>query len=181
VNIDRTRVLIAGELRTLGNFAGAGKLLDQVLLTQDESTRADALSERARLRQAQNRPLEALVDLREADAIYAAPQARLQSHRLEFGAGAGAAGRRSRRLGRHGRRYRRGHGASHPRQVRQSGDARTLPGRELRALRSAHRGVDLARDAFGSHGQLARIPHRGDDSRSLADRPARTRGGRSMP
>jgi tetratricopeptide (TPR) repeat protein len=71
LNIDRTRVLIAGELRTLGNFADAGKLLDQVLLTQDESTRADALSEGARLRQAQNRPLEALVDLHEADAIYA--------------------------------------------------------------------------------------------------------------
>jgi tetratricopeptide (TPR) repeat protein len=71
VNIDHTRVLIAGELRTLGDLVGAGKLLEQVLLTQDESTRADALSERARLRQAQNRPLEALVDLREADDIYA--------------------------------------------------------------------------------------------------------------
>jgi tetratricopeptide (TPR) repeat protein len=71
VDIDRTRVLIAGELRTLGNLAGADNLLEQVLLTQDESTRADALSERARLRQAQNRPLEALVDLREADGIYA--------------------------------------------------------------------------------------------------------------
>ena len=71
VNIDRTRVLISGELRTLGNLAGAGKLLEQVLLTPDESTRADALSERARLRQAQNRPLEALADLREADDIYA--------------------------------------------------------------------------------------------------------------
>jgi tetratricopeptide (TPR) repeat protein len=71
VNTDRTRVLIAGELRTLGDFARAGKLLERVLLTQDESTRADALSERARLRQAQNRPLEALADLREADALYA--------------------------------------------------------------------------------------------------------------
>jgi tetratricopeptide (TPR) repeat protein len=67
----RTRVLIAGELRTLGDFAGAGKLLEQVLLAADDSTRADALSERARLRQAQNRPLEAMADLREADAIYA--------------------------------------------------------------------------------------------------------------
>ena len=71
VNIERTRVLIAGELRTLGDLAGAGKLLEQVLLAGDESTRADALSERARLRQAQNRPLEALADLREADASYA--------------------------------------------------------------------------------------------------------------
>ena len=42
-----------------------------MLLTRDESTRADALSERARLRQAQNRPREALADLREADASYA--------------------------------------------------------------------------------------------------------------
>ena len=71
VNTERTRVLIAGELRTLGNYAGAGQLLEQVLLTQDESTRADALSERARLRQAQNRPREALADLRAADAVYA--------------------------------------------------------------------------------------------------------------
>ena len=38
-------------------------------------TRADALAERARLRQHQHRPREALADLREADSIYA----RLQS------------------------------------------------------------------------------------------------------
>ena len=34
-------------------------------------TRADALAERARLRDAQHRSAEALADLREADAIYA--------------------------------------------------------------------------------------------------------------
>jgi CHAT domain-containing protein/tetratricopeptide (TPR) repeat protein len=71
LNVARTRVLIAGELRVQGELAEAARLLELVLSTQDQSTRADALSERARLRQAQNRPHEALADLREADAIYA--------------------------------------------------------------------------------------------------------------
>jgi CHAT domain-containing protein len=71
VTTERTRVLIAGELRTLGDLRGADKLLAQVLLTKNESTRADALAERARLREQQSRSAEALADLREADAIYA--------------------------------------------------------------------------------------------------------------
>lgn len=71
VTIDRTRVLIAGELRALGNLRGAERLLSQVLLTKSEPTRADALAERARLRGLQRRDAEALADLREADAIYA--------------------------------------------------------------------------------------------------------------
>src|SRR5688500_14120797 len=70
ITIERTRVLIAGELRTLGNLGGAEKLLAQVLLTKDGPTRADAVAERARLRQRQGRSVEALEDLREADSIY---------------------------------------------------------------------------------------------------------------
>jgi CHAT domain-containing protein len=68
---ERTRVLIAGELRELGNLRGADALLTDVLRTRNEQTRADALAERARLRQRQQRPAEALADLRAADAIYA--------------------------------------------------------------------------------------------------------------
>ncbi len=68
---ERTRVLIAGELRELGNLRGADLLLAEVLRTRNEQTRADALAERARLRQRQQRPAEALADLRAADAIYA--------------------------------------------------------------------------------------------------------------
>jgi CHAT domain-containing protein/tetratricopeptide (TPR) repeat protein len=69
--IDRTRVLIAGELRTLDDLRGAEKLLAQALLTKNAPARADALAERARLREKQGRSPEALADLREADAIYA--------------------------------------------------------------------------------------------------------------
>jgi CHAT domain-containing protein/tetratricopeptide (TPR) repeat protein len=71
ITIERTRVLIAGELRALGNLRGAERLLSQVLLTKSEPTRADALAERARLRALQRRDAEALADLREADSIYA--------------------------------------------------------------------------------------------------------------
>jgi tetratricopeptide (TPR) repeat protein len=71
ITIDRTRVLIAGELRTLGDLRGADKLLTQALLTKNEPSRADALAERARLRERQGRSSEALADLREADGIYA--------------------------------------------------------------------------------------------------------------
>lgn len=71
VNVDRTRVLIAGELRLQGELRNAEQLLAEVLHTRDASTRADALMERARLRQQQQRHAEALADLREADAIYA--------------------------------------------------------------------------------------------------------------
>jgi CHAT domain-containing protein len=70
-SIERTRVLIAGELRALGDLRGADSLLTTVLATHNELTRADALAERARLRQNQHRPADALADLRAADATYA--------------------------------------------------------------------------------------------------------------
>ncbi len=71
ITIERTRVLIAGQLRELGDLEGAEKKLTPLLTTQAEATRADALAERARLRQRQSRPAEALADLRAANAIYA--------------------------------------------------------------------------------------------------------------
>ena len=71
ISLERTRVLIASEQRALGNLRGAERLLSLVLLTKNEPTRADALSERARLRELQRRDAEALADLREADSIYA--------------------------------------------------------------------------------------------------------------
>jgi CHAT domain-containing protein/tetratricopeptide (TPR) repeat protein len=69
--LEGTRVLIAGELRNLGDLRGAETMLTVVLATRHEQTRADALAERARLRGSQHRPAEALADLRAADAIYA--------------------------------------------------------------------------------------------------------------
>ena len=81
ITIDHTRVLIASELRVLGDLYGAEDLLTQVLLTPDASTRADALSERAQLRMRQQRHREALTDLREADAIYA--RLKLDFNRIE--------------------------------------------------------------------------------------------------
>ncbi len=71
ITIERTRVLIAGELRQLGSLAAAEHMLAPLALSSIEATRADALAERARLRQAQKRHSEALADFREADAIYA--------------------------------------------------------------------------------------------------------------
>lgn len=71
ITVERTRVLIAGELRQLGDLDGAERMLAPLLRTSNETTRADVLAERARLRQRQNRPQEALADLRQADATYA--------------------------------------------------------------------------------------------------------------
>jgi CHAT domain-containing protein len=69
-SVERTRVLIAGELRALGDAGGAEQLLAGILTTKDERTRADAFAERARLRHQQHRAAEALADFRVADAIY---------------------------------------------------------------------------------------------------------------
>jgi CHAT domain-containing protein/tetratricopeptide (TPR) repeat protein len=82
--IEGTRVLIAGELRTLGDLRGADLMLADVLRTRNEQTRADALAERARLRQRQHRPAEALADLRDADTAYA--QLQLDFKRIDTSA-----------------------------------------------------------------------------------------------
>jgi CHAT domain-containing protein len=71
LNIGRTRVLIAGELRARGDLDAADALLASVLRNCDEPTHADGLAELARVRLAQNRRDEALADLKMADAGYA--------------------------------------------------------------------------------------------------------------
>jgi tetratricopeptide (TPR) repeat protein len=70
-SLEHTRILIAGELRELGHHERAEQVLAGLVKTDNEATRADALVERARLRQRQMRPAEALADLRSADAAYA--------------------------------------------------------------------------------------------------------------
>lgn len=80
-SMERTRILIAGQLRYLGNLEGAERMLTPLLTTRNEATRADVLAERARLRQRQNRPQEALADLRQADAVYA--QLKLDFDRID--------------------------------------------------------------------------------------------------
>jgi len=84
LELARTRVLLAGELRQLGDLHAAEALLEQAMLYGDATTRASALSERGRLRTAQNRPNEALGDLRAADSAYAALH--LDFNRIESGA-----------------------------------------------------------------------------------------------
>ena len=69
-NVSRTRVLIAGELRQIGDLRGAETELGQSLVSPHKVVQADALAERARLRVAQRRPDDALKDLRAADANY---------------------------------------------------------------------------------------------------------------
>jgi CHAT domain-containing protein/tetratricopeptide (TPR) repeat protein len=69
--IERLRVNIARELRILGDLRGAEQLLAPGVLSQNEYNRADALTERARLRQRQRRNAEAIADLRAADSTYA--------------------------------------------------------------------------------------------------------------
>ena len=66
----RTRVLIASELRQVGDLRGADNELAQALTSSNKVVHADSLAERARLRLAQRRPSDALADLRAADAAY---------------------------------------------------------------------------------------------------------------
>jgi CHAT domain-containing protein/tetratricopeptide (TPR) repeat protein len=70
ITIEHTRVLIAGELRAVGNLRGAERLLSEIVESHSAPVRAAALVERARLRESQRRDREALADLREADSIY---------------------------------------------------------------------------------------------------------------
>ena len=94
VTIERTRVLIAGELRTLGDLRGADKLLAQVLLHEK---RADTCGCARRARPAAS---TAIAQRRSARGParggfdLCASQARLQPHRQQFRARAGAARRR---------------------------------------------------------------------------------------
>jgi CHAT domain-containing protein/tetratricopeptide (TPR) repeat protein len=69
-SVARTRVLIAGELRVLGDLRAAETELDQVLKSPNPLVRANALEERARLRLAQGNSAAAITDLRSADRQY---------------------------------------------------------------------------------------------------------------
>lgn len=68
----RTRVLIAGELRALGDLAGAEAELGEALESGNALVHANALEERARLRTAQQDSKAAIADLRAADREYVA-------------------------------------------------------------------------------------------------------------
>jgi CHAT domain-containing protein/tetratricopeptide (TPR) repeat protein len=68
--VSRTRVLIAGELRQIGDLLAAEAELRDALRSANRMVQADALSERARIRIAQHRPGDARADLASADAAY---------------------------------------------------------------------------------------------------------------
>jgi CHAT domain-containing protein/tetratricopeptide (TPR) repeat protein len=68
----RTRVLIASELRMLGDLRGADRELELAYASSNAFARATVLSERGRLRIAQKRLPEAIADLRMADTQFAA-------------------------------------------------------------------------------------------------------------
>ncbi len=69
--VARTSVLIAGELRAVGNLAEAEAALTKPLASTNALTRASALEERARLRIARHQKAPAIEDLRAADRQYA--------------------------------------------------------------------------------------------------------------
>jgi len=69
-SVSRTRVLIASELRVLGNLRGAEAELAKALESYNPLAHAEALEERGRLRFVQKDFVAAIADLRKADAEY---------------------------------------------------------------------------------------------------------------
>jgi CHAT domain-containing protein len=69
-DVIRTRVLIAGELRSVGDYNGADAELAEALRSPVAVVRADATAERARLRMARKDAAGAITDLRTADKTY---------------------------------------------------------------------------------------------------------------
>jgi CHAT domain-containing protein/tetratricopeptide (TPR) repeat protein len=68
--VARTRVLIAGELRVLGDLAGSDAELAAALTSDNALVRANGLEERARLRLARRDNAGAIADLRDAEKQY---------------------------------------------------------------------------------------------------------------
>lgn len=71
-SVARTGVLIAGEMRALGDLPGAEAELARALQSKNPLVHANALEERARLRLAQGQPDAGIADLRAADTAYLA-------------------------------------------------------------------------------------------------------------
>jgi len=71
-SVARTGVLIAGELRALGDLPAAEAELTRALASKNPLVHANALEERARLRLAQGKSEAGIGDLRAADAEYLA-------------------------------------------------------------------------------------------------------------
>ena len=71
-SVARTRVLVAVELRIAGKLTEAEAELREPLESSNAQVHAEAIEERAYLRLAQNRPNDAIEDLRTADRQYAA-------------------------------------------------------------------------------------------------------------
>ncbi len=69
-SVARTRVLVAGELRTLGDLRAAEMELAKALETANPLVRANAMEERARLRNQQRNFKGAIEDLRAANQAY---------------------------------------------------------------------------------------------------------------
>jgi CHAT domain-containing protein len=70
-SVARTRVMMAAQLRMLGDLAGGEAELAQALSSANPLVHASALEERARLRIAQSKLVDALADMRAADARFA--------------------------------------------------------------------------------------------------------------
>ena len=167
-------MLIARELRHLGNLRGADELLAQVLLTT-QSTRPAPMRWRSARSCAcrQQRHREALADLRAADESYAALELDFNridtSSALALGlldagdlAGAGAAADTAVAIE-----------TAHSREVRESRVACAFPVGELHAIRGAHRGRP-GRGVPADHDAMWRAFRTAEAirARSLADRLA---------
>ena len=70
-NVARTRILVARELRVLGDLDRAAGEIDRALESSNQLTRAYALAERAMLHRTRHDNVKAAADLRAADALYA--------------------------------------------------------------------------------------------------------------
>ena len=170
-------MLIARELRLLGNLRGAEELLAQVMQTQNGSVRADALAERAQLRMHQQRHREALADLRAADAHYA--QLNLDFDRIDSSsalalalldagdlAGAGSAADTA---------------VAMERRIRVKAANPEMRARFLSASYAPYEArieVDLAAAPADRGSGVACIPHRRDHPRTFARRSAGAHGAR---